>query len=87
MKKSFRVNPKATNARPLYTGRTRKLPGKDAAHMIGISVFEIRYRHAADGKDYKHPFETDDVILLGMPDGSLKIESASGNRLWQHFDV
>jgi hypothetical protein len=55
--------------------------------MIGISVFAIQYRHAADGKDYDHPFETADVLLLGMPDGSLKIESASGKKLWQHFDV
>jgi hypothetical protein len=71
--------------RPIFTGGKRKT--HDAAHMIGISVYEIRYRHAADGLDYKHPFETDDVMLLGMPDGSLKIESATGKRLWQNFDV
>ena len=83
MKKTYKVNP--SNARPIYTGSKRKTPG--AAHLIGISVFAIQYRHAADGKDYDHPFETADVLLLGMPDGSLKIESASGNRLWENFDV
>lgn len=77
---------RTSNARPIFTGGKRQIAGKPE-HLIGISVYEIRYRHAADGQDYKHPFETDDVLLLGMPDGSLKIESATGKRLWQNFDV
>lgn len=78
--KNVRRNP------PIFTGGKRKVSGSPA-HLIGMSVYEIRYRHANDGKDYKHPFERDDVLMLGMPDGSLKIESASGKKLWQNFDV
>jgi hypothetical protein len=57
-----------------------------AAKLIGMEVYEIRYRHAKDGTDYRHPMETN-VILLGMPDGSLRLESTEGHKLWKVFNV
>lgn len=76
-KKRARKNP------PLWGERTRQVGAK---HMIGLRVYEIRYQHAADGKDYKHAFETG-VIMWGMPDGSIRVESATGERLWENRDV
>lgn len=78
-------NPKRAKNPPLFGSRSRKLP--DGSTMIGLQVYEIRYRHATDGKDYKHVFETDGVMMLGMPDGSIRIESANGLKMWETFNV
>lgn len=71
------------NPPPMYGSRTRKVGAKN---MIGLHVYEIRYQHAADGKDYKHPFDTG-VVMWGMPDGSIWLESATGARLWENRDA
>jgi hypothetical protein len=71
----------------LYGARSRQSHrAHGAAHLIGLEVYEIRYRHATDGKDYRHEFETG-VIMLGQPDGSIKIESATGKKLWEEINV
>lgn len=79
MKEVTRKNP------PVYGHR--KLNTSNTANLIGLQVYEICYRHAADGKDYKHIMETDDVMLFGMPDGKLVLESARGLRLWDLLNV
>lgn len=87
VKRTYRVNPSTSNARPLFGARSRQLAHREGvSHLIGLEVYEIRYRHATDGKDYKHEFETG-VMLLGKPDGSLKIESATGVKLWEEINV
>jgi hypothetical protein len=77
-KKRARKNP------PLQGTGTRQLRSHGATELIGIEVHEIFYRHATDGKAYHHEMESD-AILLGMPDGSLRIESTTGKRLWKVF--
>lgn len=62
-------------------GRTRR-----AGEKMATSVHEIRYTHVEDGENYRHPFETDDVEMFAMPDGSIRIASRTGRRLWDEFD-
>lgn len=76
---AFRKNP------PLTGTGTSHLRTAGASELIGLEVYEISYRHAKDGKDYKHAIESD-VILLGLPDGSLRLESTTGKRLWKVFN-
>ena len=70
----------------LYGARSRQTMRDAPSHLIGLEVYEIRYRHATDGKDYSHEFETG-VIMLGQPDGSIRIESATGKKLWEEMNV
>lgn len=77
----LKKNPPARG--PLYGARSRK---GAAAHLIGLEVYEIRYRHATDGLDYSHEFQAG-VIMLGQSDGTIKIESATGKKLWEEINV
>lgn len=47
-------------------------------------VYEIAYKHVKDGKAYKHPFKTG-VCMELLPDGSIRIYSRTGKRLWKDF--
>lgn len=49
-------------------------------------VFEIAYKHVQDGDDYIHKFGRG-VCLQLLPDGSLRIYSATGKRLWKSFNM
>ena len=48
------------------------------------AVEEIRYRHAHDGKYYKHPFEKG-VALRGNPDGTATLYRPDGRPVWEQF--
>lgn len=57
------------------TGRGTKVSGR---------VYEIRYKHAADGKNYRHPFKAGVCAEL-LPDGSVRLYHAKGKPLMRDF--
>lgn len=58
------------------------------AKLIGDNVFALAYRHAGDGKNYKHDFENfADTKMYGLPDGSVLLVSRSGKKLHDTFTV
>lgn len=52
--------------------------------LFGKEVIEIRYVHAEDGRAYKHDFGSD-VRMAAMPDGSVRLYSTTGRRIWGDF--
>lgn len=64
--------------RPLYQSNP---PG---ARTIGAQVMQIKYRHAGDGKYYRHDFERAGTRLTAQPDGSLRIANPTA-RLWGDY--
>jgi len=36
---------------------------------------------------WKHPFESDDVQVIGKKGGSIELRSKSGKKLWDFFEV
>ena len=65
----FHANPRRTGGRPI---------------LQSSRVYEIAYKHVKDGKAYKHPFKTG-VCMELLPDGSIRIYSRTGKRLWKDF--
>lgn len=65
------------------TGTRQNPPNR--AGVISRDVHEIKYRHAENGLDYFHPFTRNDVELIAMTDGTLRIRSRSGKPLWHNF--
>lgn len=49
--------------------------------VLSRRIEEVRYRHAKDGKWYKHPFTSQSTIEL-LRDGSFRVFSPSGKQLW-----
>lgn len=49
-----------------------------------MRVIEIRYRHAEDGKLYRHPFGAG-VVAEVLPDGSVLLYHAKGKPLAREF--
>jgi hypothetical protein len=74
-----KTNPKVTvfHANPRRSSR---------AVLQSQRVFEIAYKHVQDGDDYIHKFGRG-VCLELLPDGSLRVYSATGKRLWKSFNV
>lgn len=58
--------------------------GNPPRELIGKRVLEIRYVHAEDGQNYRHPFTRKDVKMYGLKDGSILIRCA-GARLFEDF--
>jgi len=54
-------------------------PPAKVAGTLSRRLYELRYKHAADGKDYRHPFGPGASVLL-LTDGSVLIRSKK--RLW-----
>ncbi len=52
--------------------------------IMSKRVFEVAYKHTADGKAYKHEFAAG-VCMEALPDGSIRIYSMRGKRLWGDF--
>lgn len=65
----------------------RDLEAMGAVRMSG-HVLALEYFHAqsAQGRPYRHDFESDGVELWALPDGALFIRSRR-LRLWADFDV
>lgn len=83
----FATNPKAKkNPRGLMWASPSRKSQFDGATVIGVEVYEIKYRHGTDGQDYVHAFETP-AIMLGLPDGRIVIESSKGLKLWEVRNV
>lgn len=93
-------NPPRRDARGRFLPRKGKGKGKPAAKgdarkvrpnppsragIISVDVHELRYRHAENGENYFHPFRRNDVELIAMSDGTLRLRSRSGRPLWQEF--
>ena len=74
-------------ARKIRGSRRASMRTETGQTLIGLPVYEIGYEHSDDGKDYKHVFESKNVAMWGMPDGSIKISSMDGERLWENFTV
>lgn len=68
----------------LMAGKARANPPTRAA-VVSRDVHEIRYRHAENGLDYFHTFNRNDVELIAMSDGTLRLRSRKGNPLWENF--
>lgn len=79
-------------------GRRKKATKKRArrnprAVVIGDSAIDLSYsggkhkRHGNMKGPWVHEFESDDVEILGMADGTLKLQSKSGKKLWDVFEV
>ncbi len=59
--------------------------------IIARQVLTIEYKDAPKSKAegvnpndiWKHDFKSKDVMILGLPDGSLWIKSKSGKKLWE----
>jgi hypothetical protein len=58
------------------------------ARVIGREMVELRYRHAQDGKLYRHPFEQP-ATLFGITrgEGQRGLMILSRSPLWDDFDV
>lgn len=54
------------------------------APLLSKQVIAIAYRHAEDGKQYKHEFAPG-VEMRCLPDGSIHIRSPRGVRLWGDY--
>lgn len=52
---------------------------------FGSRVYSVTYRHADDGRDYKHDFKPG-VELIARPNGSLELASSSGKQLYADFE-
>ena len=74
----FRRNPKVT----VFHANPRQRGGRSI--LQSSRVYEIAYKHVKDGKAYKHPFKTG-VCMELLPDGSIRIYSRTGKRLWKDF--
>lgn len=57
--------------------------GARVAGVLGVPL-EIKYKHAQDGKYYRHTFKRGDVIEL-MADGSFRVRNRDGKTLWGDF--
>lgn len=75
-------NPKVT----VFHANPKRRAARGSARPILQSsrVYEIAYKHVKDGKAYKHPFKTG-VCMELLPDGSIRIYSRTGKRLWKDF--
>ncbi len=56
---------------------------RGSARIISRNVYEISYRHAADGKNYKHEFGPGVMLSLWTADGSLRLHNRDGKPLAQ----
>lgn len=68
-------NPPGLKARKVNNGRV--------VGMIGERVYQVRYRHAEDGKDYYHDFGSG-VKLFALDNGDVLI--TSDKPLWEEFE-
>lgn len=57
--------------------------GNPGAELMG-EVVEIRYKHKADGKYYKHPFNRG-VLMYANRNGTLSIRQKDGKPLHEEF--
>lgn len=78
-------NPKVTVFHANPKGR-RVVPFSGGSVLQSTRVFEIAYKHVQDGDDYIHKFRRG-VCLELLPDGSLRIYSHDGKRLWKSFNM
>lgn len=58
-------------------------PGDSVAGTLSDRVYEVRYRHAQDGRDYKHPFGPGVRATL-LKDGRVVLWHPS-KRIWKDF--
>jgi len=74
------------------TKRTRRNPplvvfaNPRGGLCMSREVIQIAYRHADDGKLYRHEFARG-VHMQALPDGSLHIHAAGNKRLWGEYDA
>ena len=80
-----KLNPKVTVFHANPKGR-RVIPFSGGSVLQSTRVFEIAYKHVQDGDDYIHKFRRG-VCLELLPDGSLRIYSHDGKRLWKSFNM
>jgi hypothetical protein len=69
--------------RGVHENPTLAVLGNPPAKVVGTlsrRLYELRYKHASDGKDYRHPFGPGASVLL-LADGSVLIRSKQ--RLWE----
>jgi hypothetical protein len=70
----------------LAAARTKRgKPARNPPHVdVSDRVYEIRYRHSADGKDYKHVFKSGVCAQL-LADGSVRLYHKSGKPLMREY--
>ena len=72
-------------ARGIHENPTLAVLGNPPAKVAGTlsrRLYELRYQHADDGKDYRHPFGPG-ARVLAMSDGSVMIRAK--HRLWKNM--
>lgn len=70
-------------ARGIHENPTLAILGNPPAKVVGTlsrRLYELRYKHASDGKDYRHPFGPGASVLL-LADGSVLVRAK--HRLWE----
>lgn len=90
---------KKARSRSSVAPRRRKKATKTRARrnprgrVIGDSAIALSYsggegkRHGKMKGPWEHEFESDDVEIIGLEDGSVKLRSKSGKNLWDVFEV
>lgn len=90
-KKKKRVTKKPVTRR--VTKKKRRRNPRQRNPIVGDMAMELTYL-GGEGKrkgkmkgPWVHEFESGDVTIEGLPDGSIKLISKSGKRLWDFFEV
>lgn len=53
-------------------------------HLLSSRVYQVRYKHSQDGKNYEHDFGPG-VLMHLLGDGTVLLESQTGKKLWKDF--
>lgn len=63
--------------------------GSARGHLVSRCVLSIAYRHAeSSGRTpYRHDFDSDDVQMWALADGSVLLRGGHGQRLWDDYRV
>lgn len=80
--------PRKNPARPLLM-HPAQMGNPKVGHLQSRTVLAIEYQHVASAqrKPYRHDFDSRDVCMYLMPDGSISIRHAKGKRLWDDYVV
>lgn len=58
--------------------------GLRIVRQLSRRVYAVEYKHIQDGDDYRHDFGSG-VCMELLSDGSIRIYSMTGKRLWKNF--
>lgn len=54
--------------------------------LMGTRVYAVEYQHAEDGDNYRHDFDGDDVSMVALPNGDIRLKrSKAHGPVWEEF--